>query len=88
MSSCSNNISIHNVCLYSKADYEAINKEIKNTDWTKEYNNKYVTEMWRHFKQYYRQLVVRHAPFKHIKQGLSLTRPRERYKSVQKANKE
>ena len=36
--------------LYSKANYEEINKEIKNIDWIKEYNNKSMTEMWEHFK--------------------------------------
>ena len=34
------------IYLYSKGNYEAINKEIKNTDWSKEYNNKSTIEMW------------------------------------------
>ena len=39
-----------NMYLYSKANYESINNEIKNIDWTKEHNNKSMTEMWEHFK--------------------------------------
>ena len=73
--------------MYSRANYEAINKEIKTIDWTKEYNNKSMTEMWEHFKQCYTQLVEKHVPVKQIKQGSRLKPPWVRYKSVQKAKK-
>ena len=74
------------IYLYSKTDYEAFSKDVKETNWDKELCNK-STDTWNFVKEKYDHWIDKHVPTKTIKTGQRHRPPWSKFKSVKKAKR-
>ena len=79
------NSSPRKIYLYSKGDYEGMNKEPAEIDFNNIYDNKSVDHCWDSFKASYEELIEKYVPHKYVKPGARHKPPWVRYRSVNKA---
>ena len=75
------------VYLYSKGDYQAIDKELTEIDWELLCTKKPIEKCWAIFKNKYDCLVDKYIPHKFVKPGQRNKPPWTRYKSVSVAKR-
>ena len=70
------------IFLYSKGDYEGLNKEFRDTKWEQILDHRDIEVNWERFVEIYNRLLDKYIPHKFIKPGARHKPPWTRYKSV------
>lgn len=75
------------IYLYSKGDYEEMDKNLLTYDWDASFNHKDLNENWEKFKEIYQSNIESYVPSKMVNPGQRLLFPWVKYKSVIKAKR-